>query len=351
MKTSRVFGTQQGWVVGLFLIGSLLASGVPVRAQLKPEALVIPVYFVGIKDASARRILQQHVLTELSQSFELRSEQEVAQAREKAADKLASTDCTEEACLKVMGELLDVDYTFAVSVTASGDFWDLTGVRLEPLGRTVRKNVSCERCTLPKAKARLTELLLGLRPGAVGIGKGEAVLILESEPSGQVFVQGRPQGNTPIEVTVPTHDPVDILIVAEGYTDFAKVYDSLRPGQRVREHVRLVRERGSVELVSQPSGANIRLNGKLLKDESGKPRTTPVELRLEYGDHTVVASMKRYRDTRRTFTVEKRDQGKIKLTLRPLPGRLVVRVPSKYRNARILVNGREIGGMSGVSSQ
>ena len=183
------------------------------------------------------------------------------------------------------------------------------------------------------------------------MGKGEAVLILESEPSGQVFVQGRPQGSTPIEVTVPTRDPVDILIVAEGYTDFAKVYDALRPGEMIHETVRLVRKRGRVGLASQPSGANIRLDGELLRDESGNLQTTPVELRLEYGEHTVVVSMERYREARRTFTVEKRDQGKIKLTLRPLPGRLVVRVPSKYRNARILVNGREIGGMSGVSSQ
>ncbi|MDP7316743.1 MAG: PEGA domain-containing protein, partial [SAR324 cluster bacterium] len=314
---------------------------------LKPEVLVLPVKFAGVGDANAREILQQYVLTELSGSYELKSEREVAAARERAVDKLASSDCTEEACLKVMGELLDVDYTFAVSVTASGDFWDLTGVRLEPLGRTVRKNVSCERCTLPKAKARLTELLLGLRPGAVGLGKGEAVLIIESEPSGQVFVQGRPQGSTPIEVTVSTRDPVDILIVAEGYTDFAKVYDALRPGERIHETVRLVRKRGRVGLASQPSGANIRLDGELLRDESGNLQTTPLELRLEYGEHTVIVSKERYENARRAFTVEKPDHGKIELTLKPLPGRLVVRVPSKYRNARVLVDGSDIGGMSG----
>ena len=314
---------------------------------LKPEVLVLPVKFAGVGDANAREILQQYVLTELSGSYELKSEREVAAARERAVDKLASSDCTEEACLKVMGELLDVDYTFAVSVTASGDFWDLTGVRLEPLGRTVRKNVSCERCTLPKAKARLTELLLGLRPGAVGLGKGEAVLIIESEPSGQVFVQGRPQGSTPIEVTVPTRDPVDILIVAEGYTDFAKVYDALRPGERIHETVRLVRKRGRVGLASQPSGANIRLDGELLRDESGNLQTTPLELRLEYGEHTVIVSQEHYENARRAFTVEKPDHRKIELTLKPLPGRLVVRVPSKYRNARVLVDGSDIGGMSG----
>ena len=148
--------------IGIIVLAAAMLLALRAHAQLKPEALVIPVYFVGIKETSARRILQQYVLTELSKSFELRSEQEVAQAREKAADKLASSDCTEVACLKVMGELLDVDYIFAVLVSASGNYWDLTGIRLEPLGRTVRKSVECPDCTLPKARAGLTKLLLGM---------------------------------------------------------------------------------------------------------------------------------------------------------------------------------------------
>jgi hypothetical protein len=74
---------------------------------------------------------------------------------------------------------------------------------------------------------------------------------------------------------------------------------------------------------------------------------TTVWLRLEYGDHTIVASKEGYRDAQRSFTVEKSDLGKIKLVLEPLPGRLVVRVPSKYHNARVLVDGKEIGEMSG----
>ena len=329
------------------LVLASIGFSVPTHGQLKHEALVVPVYFVGIKDTSSQRILEQHVLTELSQSFELRTEKEIEAAREKAFDKLASKDCNELACLKLMGELLDVDYTFVVLVSASGDYWDLTGVRLDPLGGTVRKSVECQDCTLPKARAGLSKLLRGLRPGGVSMEKGDALLIIESEPRGQVFVQGRPQGETPIEVTVPTYKSVDILIVAEGYTDFAKVYDSIRPGQRIRERVRLVPKRGKVEFTSKPSEAKIQLDGKLLQDESGNPMITTVWLRLEYGDHTIVASKEGYRDAQRSFTVEKSDLGKIKLVLEPLPGRLVVRVPSKYHNARVLVDGKEIGEMSG----
>ena len=311
---------------------------------LKPEVLVLPVKFAGVGDANAREILQQYVLTELSGSYELKSEREVAAARERAVDKLASSDCTEEACLKVMGELLDVDYTFAVSVTASGDFWDLTGIRMESLGRTVRKNISCERCTLPKAKARLTELLLGLRPGMVGIERGKAVLILESEPSGLVFLEGVEQGETPIELTVPTDRPAEIFVFAEGYQDYSNLFD-LKPGERRTVQIRLVKRRGRVRIVSEPPGAAIFLDGQPLRDVSEKQQSTPTETRLEYGKHTLRLTLEKHQDFRETLTVNRPDLGTKTYTLTPNPGRLIVRVPPEFKKAEVYVNDRKIGDM------
>ena len=43
-------------------------------SQLKLEALILPVYFSGIKDKNVKIIINQHVVTELSQYFELRSQ-------------------------------------------------------------------------------------------------------------------------------------------------------------------------------------------------------------------------------------------------------------------------------------
>ena len=134
----------------------------PAIAQLKPEAMVLPIGFVGINDKSVKVILQQHVLTVLSESFELKSENEVISAREKAVDKISSADCSEITCLQVMGELLDVDYMFAINITASGDYWDLSGIRLEPLGKTLRKSLECTKCNVSKARSQLTELCMTL---------------------------------------------------------------------------------------------------------------------------------------------------------------------------------------------
>ena len=100
-------------LISLLLIGVFF---IPAQGQIKPESMVVPVAFTGIEDSNVKQIIQDHVLTELSQFFELKTEKEIAIASERAADKISSQDCSEISCLKIMGELLDVDYIFSIKV-------------------------------------------------------------------------------------------------------------------------------------------------------------------------------------------------------------------------------------------
>ena len=136
--------TKQFLCVTLFLLSASSAT-----AQLKPEAMMLPINFSGVKSTEERAILQNHVLTELSTYYDLKSEQEVESARDAAIDKLSSENCTEEACVKIMGDLLDVEHTFSFSVIAAGNYWDLSATRLDYFGTTARRNSACEQCTLP----------------------------------------------------------------------------------------------------------------------------------------------------------------------------------------------------------
>lgn len=333
--------------IGLLLCVLLLSSSLASAQGFRPEAMALPLQALGLSDPNAQRILQQHAMVELSRSFELKSEREVLAARDRAIDRISSEECTEEACIRVMGELLDVEYTFRILITASGDFWDLTGIRSEPLGPTVRKNLACEQCTLSKARRLLTELLLGLRPGEAVAGSGEAVLVLDSEPRGQVFINGVAQGQTPLEVSVSTESPVDVLVVAEGYTDFARVYEGLRSGERLQEDIRLVRKRTLLRVESEPPGAEIWLNGAPQRNPDGSVQTTPGELRPEYGELELELRLARYETFRTTLEADQRDLGVRRFPLQPKPGRLVIRVPGKYRDAEIRIDGSRVGEMEG----
>ena len=126
------------------------------KAQLKSEAMTLPITFTGIPSAEERAILQSHVINELSAYYDLKSEKEVEQARDAAVDKISSENCTEEACIKQMGELLDEDHTITFRIIAAGSYWDLSAIRTDLMGTTVRRNLACEQCTLSRARLLLT---------------------------------------------------------------------------------------------------------------------------------------------------------------------------------------------------
>ena len=140
----------------------------PLQAQIKPTAMLLPIYFVDL-DKKFQGSLNNHVQTELSSYYELKSEKEIEQARDVAIDRLSSENCTEEAWVKIMGEMLDVDYTFSLEVIDTGEGWDLTAVRQDLDGVTSRRNELCKNCSLSKARKTLSAMLTALRPGEMSI--------------------------------------------------------------------------------------------------------------------------------------------------------------------------------------
>ena len=78
-----------------FVITSFSAS-----AQFKPEAMILPITFLNFNDTALQESLDNFVQTELSRNFEIKSEDEVAEALEKAIDEMDSETCTQEACIK-----------------------------------------------------------------------------------------------------------------------------------------------------------------------------------------------------------------------------------------------------------
>ena len=113
--------------------------------------MILPIYFVNLDKKGLQGSLNNHVQTELSVYYKLKSEKETEQARDAAIDKLSSENCTVEACIKIMGELLDVEYTFSLEIIDTEEGWDLTAVRQDLDGVTSRRNVLCKNCSLSKS--------------------------------------------------------------------------------------------------------------------------------------------------------------------------------------------------------
>ena len=322
----------------------------PLQAQIKPTAMLLPIYFVDLDKKGLQGSLNNHVQTELSAYYELKSEKEIEQARDAAIDKLSSENCTEEACVKVMGEMLDVEYTFSLEVIDTGEGWDLTAVRRDLDGVSSRRNELCKNCSLSKARKSLSGMLTALRPGEMLIQRGKASLRLDATPQAQVFLDGRDQGKTPLDLSVDARKPLDVTMVAEGYKDFSEEF-ILEPGEIFKKRVKLTRKRGNIRIVSDPSGAKIFIDGKPETGDDGITLQTPADLRLVYGDHELSLSLDKFEESSANLNIYKPNHDTKNITLKPKPGRILVRVPPENKYASVYINGESVGGMGGKISE
>ena len=112
------------------LIVSVLLLLIPSLSfdQYKDEAMLL-IKFVEFEDESEKKIIKNHLRAELSNFFELKSDEEVEGAKESAVQELDSENCTQDACLKIMGKNLDVDFIINFEIIATDKEWNILGKR------------------------------------------------------------------------------------------------------------------------------------------------------------------------------------------------------------------------------
>jgi len=312
------------------------------------EAMLVPINFINIEDSGIQKSIDNFIRAELSKNYFLKSRDEVLEAIEKAADDADSSNCTDEACIKIMEELLDVQYTFVFEITSTSDGWDISAKRLKYDDVTTRLNDLCKRCDLSKARAILKEMISNLLPGSSTLSKGKAVIQLRSQPKATVYINAVEVGTTPIDAFVPSGEVFDVLAVAidDGYSDFIREYPPLSPGQTIIESFRLSRLKGKVFIESDPPGAKIQIDGKSQKSRDGSPLVTPQRMRLSYGEYELTLTKKHHQKFMTVLKVNQEEQ-RGSFSLIPLPAKLLIRAPDQHKNATVFLNGIDSGEMGG----
>ncbi len=334
MRPFRVF---------LFLVLFLTAAA---NAFAKPTAVVYPVKFTGLKNPSQQQIMQNQIRSQLGSYFELKTPKELQAAIEQVRDVISSENCTEDACIKKINSILNVNYSFTFHIVADGNYWDFSANRVDDLGVSSLKNTGCKNCTISKAKVAITDTVRSLSPNATTI-KGKAKLVLNSNPSADVFVEGRLKGSTPLELEVDAAKPIEIYLSAEGYKEFSSVY-TLKSGETKKpEMIQLARERGKIELTSEPVGASIYLDDQKALTLGDKQAVTPFSLRPTFGEHKITLKKKNYEDLDVRLNVDQSQIVKKKLVMVPVAARLLVKVDAKYKNSTVFADGKVLGTMGG----
>ena len=85
-------------------------------SQERPEIIVIPVSSVGDVTETRKLILQNTLEDELKTHFRLISQERFEEAQEKAFEELEYEECTEDQCIILIQEMLQVENVFHLQV-------------------------------------------------------------------------------------------------------------------------------------------------------------------------------------------------------------------------------------------
>lgn len=160
----------------LILLSILLLFTYPLFGQSeRPETIVIPVGTLGDISDSRKQIIQNTLSQELTKYFRLVPQDKFEEAQEKAFEELEYEECTEDQCIMMIQEILQVENVFSLQlVEEDGDSQlSLTWVGLE------EKKVLTDYCEGCKTKELNSKIELLVKNLVQQIGQ---VTKVETEP-------------------------------------------------------------------------------------------------------------------------------------------------------------------------
>ena len=114
-----LIGTQ---VRQLLIILSFLLLTSPLFGQPeRPETIVIPVGTLGDISDIRKQIIQNTLSQELTKYFRLVPQDKFEEAQEKAFEELDYEECTEDQCIMMIQEILQVENVFSLQVIGEGN--------------------------------------------------------------------------------------------------------------------------------------------------------------------------------------------------------------------------------------
>ena len=166
----------------LFFLLFLLVSILPCFGQSeRPETIVIPVATLGNISESRRQIIQNTLNRELTKYFRLVPQDKFEAAQEKAFDELEFEECTEDQCIILIQEYLQVENVFSLQlVEEDGD----TQLSLTWVGLDEKKVASdfCQGCKTNDLNEKIVVLMKDLVRQINQIEKRESTI---SDTSGE----------------------------------------------------------------------------------------------------------------------------------------------------------------------
>ena len=161
------------------------SSKSPNSPNQKPEGIVAPVGVLGVVSDIRKKILQNTLNEAVSEQFRVVPQERFEQAQEKAFQELEYDQCTEDQCIMLIQEFLQVEHVFQLELVSEGPIVQLS-LKLVTLDEKKTKTDFCERCSTIELNNRVRALT--------------KKILSEDDPSGStiLFKESKPAEEKPI---------------------------------------------------------------------------------------------------------------------------------------------------------
>ena len=156
----------------LILLISILLLSSPLFGQSeRPETIIIPVSSLGDVSYVRKQILHNTLTNELKKHFRIVPQEKYEQVLEQVFEELEYEECSEDTCIMMVQEMLQVENVFHLQVIGEGKDSQLN---LKWITLDEKKNETdyCEGCNTKK----LNDKVMGLVEKLVGVKEVEPVV-------------------------------------------------------------------------------------------------------------------------------------------------------------------------------
>jgi len=145
----------------LFSITILFVFSLPSfgLSQERPKGIVLPVVTLGDVTETRRQILQNTLIESLSSYYRLVPQDKLEEVQEKIFQEMDYDECTEDQCIVMIQEALQVENLFVLQVIGEGDDTQLSLKWVGLDDKKVRTDV-CKNCNTFDLNDRIHKLLL-----------------------------------------------------------------------------------------------------------------------------------------------------------------------------------------------
>ena len=148
----------------ILIILSLLLLSSPLFGQSeRPETIIIPVSSVGDVSNTRKIILQNTLEEQLKEHFMLISQERFEEVREKVFEELEYEECTEDRCIMMIQEMLQVENVFHLQVIGEG-----SNTQLSLSWRTLEEKKKVNDICMGCGTFQLNDKVMGLVEKLVG---------------------------------------------------------------------------------------------------------------------------------------------------------------------------------------